>query len=398
MPPPNVGDYVWAPGSITLHHEEGIGPHHRRHDNGPYYLPDGDAVRYHVTWLRTAKKRVLELPKIFLDQCVADGTATAEANRREAELDDHGESYPAAWQGPDLYIYLHIPAGAYMLSLYFFNKDGHDGWNRNRDYVVSAIPLPPSYYFGTALQPNTASLAKMRGTTQSRVVAFCGGVWRRFLVRGPMKLAVRVAKNYSLNTILQAAMLDPLSQHPAPYYYGYRAWLAHEKQRREVRTKLAARWRSGQIPWHRHPADDPTGNPSTKSANNRDVAMAADIMQALNLLEHRDPVAWAANQQLAYTVLLRWCVANYGAISKSPTSAAIAEQCYYHLCLFHHWEATEESRGILTSRQIEKALRSNGWPYSYRGHEFGVIRRYLRKLKFRSMSPHSRSWRKDIPQ
>ena len=362
-------DYVWGPGGTRwIGHREGMGPHHRK----------GDSVRFYVTWYATAKKRVLELPGIYLDSRVLMHLTAWKLDRRESEIDDHGESYPMSWQGPGLYVYLHIPPGAYRLSLYFFNKDGHSGNNRDRDYAVSAIPLPAGYHFGTASRPNTVPLAKMRGITQGRVVNFWGGVWKRFLVRGPMKLAIRVAKNYSLNTILQAAMLDPLAEHPAPYYYGYRAWQIHEKQKAEFRTRLIAAWRSGQIPWHRHPGDDPVGNPSTKSSNQHSGALAANIIQALNLLEHRAPVVWAANQELDFTLLLRWCAANYGAIPKTPATAAIAEQCYYHLGLFHRWEAVEKSRGMLTSRQIEEGLRWNPETAFLSVNGFHAIRSYLR--------------------
>ena len=307
-PPPSVGDYVWGPGPLSLHHEEGMGPHHRLHDYSRYHIPTGDAIRYYVTWLSTAKKRVLELPEIYLDQCIADHTASRKADRRESEIDDHGETYPLDWQGPDVYVYLHIPPGAYTLSLYFFNKDGHSENNRDRDYVVSMIPVSAGYHFGTASRPNTAPLAKMRGISQSRVVNFWGGVWKRFLVRGPVKLAIRVAKNYSFNTILQAAMLDPLSQHPAPYYYGYAAWQAHESQRGAFRVRQASALRSGQFSddapasqavWHRHPADDPTVNTGIMRSQN--------ILNLLSLLEHRDPATWAAGQQLACSMILRWC-------------------------------------------------------------------------------------------
>ncbi len=372
--PPGVGDYVWAPGPLALDHNEGIGPHHRPHDSGAYHLPEGDSVRYYMTWLSTAKKRVLELPEIYLDQCVAAHTATWKADRRESELDDHGETYPMAWQGPDLYVYLHIPPGAYTLSLYFFNKDGHSGMNRDRDYTITMIPLPASYHFGTALQPNTATLAKMRGTAQSRVLDFWGGVWKRFLVRGPMKLAIRMAKNYSLNAILQAAMLDPLAQHPAPYYYGYRAWQAHEKQRREFRTQLVARWQNAQL----------SGDPPAETGDSG-LASARRILRITNVLEHRDTAAWTANQQLAYLSVLRWCVAGYGTIPKDGQTASVAGNCYYHLSLFHRWEAVEKACGMLTSRQIEKALRWDGVHESYRGFEFHVIRREVWRLQHKSV-------------
>jgi len=353
-------DFVWSPASTTLSHYEFIGPHHRKNDS----------VRYWVQWLATAQKRVLELPEIYLDSRVLMHLTTWGVDRRESELDDHGESYPATWQGPGLYVYLRIPSGAYTLSLYFFNKDGHSRKSRNRDYVVSMLPLAASYRIGSALSPNTAQLAKKHGTAQSRVVNFWGGVWKRFLVRGPMKLAIRVAKNYSLNTILQAAMLDPLAEHPAPYYYGYRAWQAHEIQRREFRTQIVARWRNEQL----------SNGPPAKTGDNG-LASARQIMQIMNVLEHRNPVAWAANQRLAYLSVLRWCVAGYGAIPKRSAFSAIAEKCYYHLGLFHCWEAVEKSRGILTSRQIEKGLRWDRWRDSYCGLEFNTIRKYVKGLK-----------------
>jgi hypothetical protein len=256
------------------------------------------------------------------------------------------------------------------LSLYFFNKDGHSQEARNRDYVVSTLPLAASHHFGKLFSLDTAPLARMHGTAQSRVVNFWGGVWKRYLVRGPMKLAIRVAKNCSFDTILQAAMLDPLSQHPAPYYYGHRAWQAHEKQRRNFRTKLVAAWQSGQL------SDDPPAR-----MGNGGLATPRQIIQILNALEHRDPAAWAANQRLAYAKVLRLCVSRYGSIPQNPQAAAIAEKCYYHLGMFHRWEAVEKSRGIITSRAIEQGLRWDRWRNSYRGLEFGVIRKYVKGLK-----------------
>ena len=352
-------DFVWSPASIALDHNEEIGPHHRKNDS----------IRFWVQWLATARKRVLELPEIYLDSRILMHLTTWGVDRRESEIDDHGESYPATWQGPGLYVYLRIPPGTHTLSLYFFNKDGHSQKSCNRDYVVSMLPQAASYHFGTALYPNLVLLANTRGIARSRVVNFWGGVWKRFLVRGPMKLAVRVAKNYSFNTILQAAMLDPLAERPAPYYYGHRAWQIHERKRAEFRTRLAAAWRSQQLP------DAPS--PTAEGAG---LATARQIMQILNLLEHRAPAEWAASQRFAYLSVLRWCVARTGDLPKDRQAVKIAEKCYYHLNLFRRWEAMEKSRGIITSRQIEEGLRWDRWRDSYRGLEFGVIRKYVKAM------------------
>jgi hypothetical protein len=239
------------------------------------------------------------------------------------------------------------------------------------------IPLPKSYHFiiFNPRRVNTASLADMRGAAQSRVVNFWGGVWKRFLVRGPMKLAVRVARNYSLDACLAGAMLDPLAEHPAPYYFGHRAWQAHEKQRAELRTRLVAAWQSIRS------ADVLVRNTATNHT-------ARLILQILNVLEHRNPAAWAANQRQAYLSVLRWCVAHYGKLPKNPAAAAITEKCYYHLGLFHHWEAVEKSRQILTSRQIEKGLRWNVKKVFLYVYGYKAIRLYLRRLGKGHPSPH----------
>ena len=153
-----------------------------------------DLVRCWLQWRSSPSQRVLWDP--------------IEGRRIEAEIDDHGETFSRPWQGPGLLILARLPAGISILSLYFFNCNGHHGSNRDRDYLVSLVPLPAGYQFGTSLSPNISPLSDLRGTARSRVVNFSGGVWKRFLVHGPARLAVRVAKNHSLNTILQGVFID----------------------------------------------------------------------------------------------------------------------------------------------------------------------------------------------
>jgi hypothetical protein len=356
---PAPDDYVWAPRSIPLDHGDAIGPHHRK----------GDSARYWVEWGATRQKRVLELPEVLLNQRVAFRRADWRMGRRESEIDDHGERYPATWQGPGVYVYLHIPSGIYTLSLYLFNPNGHTGAARDRDFAVSLRVLPQSYHFVVGEKLNTTPLAELKGSAHSRATDSCGGVWGRFLVRGPTKLAIQIGKNYSFNTLIQAVMLDPISQYPAPYYYGHRAWRAREKMGAEFRSLLVAACRNGKY------------IASVADAPRSDAALSKQILQLSDVLEHRAPTLWAANQRLAYTEVLRWCVAHSSMTPKSSTTAAIAEKCYYHLSLFHQWEAVETAKGITTSREIEQGLRWDGVNSSYRGLEFQAIRRYVRKLQ-----------------
>jgi hypothetical protein len=336
-----------------MEHADTIGPHHAV----------GDKLQYYTYWPETKKHSVLELPEIDFNERVMAHRTTWATDRRETEIDDHGERYPPTWQGPGVYVYLHIPSGIYTLSLYLFNPNGHTGAARDRDFALS-LPAPTqSYQFVADGKLNLTPLAEVRGSAHGRVADSCGGVWKRFLVRGPMRMAVHVSKNYSFNTLVQAAILDPLAEHPAPYFYGHRAWRIHQRQRAESRAKLVAECRTGQN----------VGPVAGRRLGTVDVP--EQILQLADALEHCDPAAWAANQRLAYAAVLRCCVAQYGPIPDNPQAAAIAEKCYYHLSLFHRWEAVERSRGLLTSRQIEKGLRlGNAAASSYAGLAFGLIR------------------------
>ncbi len=79
-----------------------------------------------VHWLYTSDRRSLEMPPTYFDSRVVKGLTTPDKNRRQAEWDDHGETYPQSLDGPDIYCMLNIPASQFYLSLYDFNKDGHD--------------------------------------------------------------------------------------------------------------------------------------------------------------------------------------------------------------------------------------------------------------------------------
>ncbi|MGI4791442.1 MAG: ligand-binding sensor domain-containing protein [Janthinobacterium lividum] len=156
-----------------------MGPHH----------PPGDSIRRWDTWTQT------DNPKSLYDPIPG--------NRRQSEADDHGESMVGpgdsfAYQGPDVWVTVTVPEGTHRVSLYDFNKDGHDSNNRFRDYKVDVLPYSED---AEAVQEE-APLA------HARINNFWGGVYETFLVRGPSKYIFRVAKNSSLNTILPAVLID----------------------------------------------------------------------------------------------------------------------------------------------------------------------------------------------
>ncbi|MBI5833249.1 MAG: hypothetical protein HZB16_13210 [Armatimonadetes bacterium] len=145
---------------------------------------DKDSLRYWVHWLRSDDRRVLYNPTL--------------GYRRQSDWDDHGETYAMTYDGPDMWVDVTVTAGVHRLSLYFFNKDGHDGANRWRDYLVEVKPY--------AADPKQAETAPT--LAHCRVNRFWGGVYPQFVVTGPARYHVRIARNGSFNTIVQAVLVD----------------------------------------------------------------------------------------------------------------------------------------------------------------------------------------------
>jgi hypothetical protein len=152
---------------------------------GPNRTKD-DGLRHWVHWVKTDNPRSLYDPVI--------------GYRRQAEWDDHGEAYPLAHEGPDLWISVKLPDGIYRVSLYFFNKDGHDGMNRCRDYLVQ-LKRHAEDWRQAELSPTLAS---------SRVHNFWGGVYPKFIIAGPGRYSFKIAKNGSFNTFCGAVFIDRL--------------------------------------------------------------------------------------------------------------------------------------------------------------------------------------------
>jgi len=178
---------------------------------GPNHPEKNDSVRRWVHWITTKDPRALQNP--------TDG------GRKQSELDDHKEAYPLALDGPHLYTTLSIPGGRYIMSCYIFNKDGHDGMNRVRDYVVQVKPTPMSteaYFRLTDIGSEAGAatqFAQQPIGAQARVRQFWGGVYKRFYidVAGPRAhVTVHVNANHSFNTILSAVFLDPVGNLPGP--------------------------------------------------------------------------------------------------------------------------------------------------------------------------------------
>lgn len=161
----------------------------------------GDGLRHWVHWVKTDNPRCLYDP--------------IPGYRRQAEWDDHGETYATTHEGPDIWILVAVPEGVHCVSMYFVNKDGHDGDNRSRDYLVELRQYAPT--------PDDAE--RLAPMARARVRAFWGGVYEKFVVAGPGKFWLKVAKNNSMNTIVSSVFIDELIGPKRPSDRGYLGWM-----------------------------------------------------------------------------------------------------------------------------------------------------------------------------
>jgi hypothetical protein len=315
----------------------------------------GDSLRYWVHWLATKDNRCLEMSPTYLHSRVLKKLTTWDVDRRESEWDDHGEDYPMNKDGPHIYCSLSIPEGLFYLSLYEIDPNGHDWNNRFRDYEISIRP-----------HPGRASLDKRIGNTtimrsfydiaefdqkpelaHARAHDFYAGVYKRFLVRGPARLTVQVNRNYSFNTILSGVMLDLVDELPPPYYCTRQEW----EQRQAVTSAQNS-----------SPAFIPADN-ATEAAQRLAAALAA--------MPAKNETWWAENQRRICLPLLRWQLAG------KTNSPALASS-YYQLNLFSDWEKQLQQRGVVTAREIEKAIRWDGVTYSCAGMGHQMISEYVK--------------------
>ncbi|MDR3109781.1 MAG: hypothetical protein LBU65_08850 [Planctomycetaceae bacterium] len=173
---------------------------------GPHRTKD-DELRYWVHWKETNDERSLWDP---LNGC-----------RRQSEWDDHGEAYPLTHDGPDLWTLIDIDhPGVFQVELYFFNKDGHTGNNRLRDYMIEIYPCPEEWQ-GFDDEERFAKgaeslVSKMPPICKTRVKDFWGGVYKTFIMSGPSKYLVKIDRNYSYNTIVSFVGIKRLLGEPVP--------------------------------------------------------------------------------------------------------------------------------------------------------------------------------------
>lgn len=300
-------NYEWGAGASLVQYDLRIDPRTKN-----------NSLRYWVHWLQTENPRALELAPVYADSRFRLGLAKKEEWRRQSEVDDNGESYPLAQEGPDVYASLQIPPGQWVLGFYNHNKDGHDGFNRARDYKISLRVRPDDVAFGEVL-----GFEKWPEVAHNRQRDFWGGVYQKYLVTGPQSLVVRYDKNNSFNTILAGIFLDPLELQPKPYFR---------------QTETFAGDAQPDVP---------------------DAATVDQLWSGLDRLKTDNPQWWANEHRRVMAQLARWFEEARAHTTEAGTLQLEARlgECYYWLDEFPQWEALQRKRGLVPARDIETKLQ-----------------------------------------
>jgi len=380
-------DYIWGAGPENIEYRACIGQRWWRHDS----------IRNWIHWLFTNNINTLEMPPTYYDSSLRKKFMRPEQCRRQADWDDHGEVYSISLDGPHLYCTLRIPPGLYTLSLYNFNKDGHygNGNNRFRDYRLSIRPHPADRPLreieGFENRPELA---------RGRMRDFWGGAYKRFLVRGPIVVAIEVRRNHSFNTNLSGVFLDLVDEYPVPYFHTVQEWQAMKSaEAREVQTLLAESRAGGGRASRFRPGATAASSPPGASGSPPSLLGAGCSDAAVRCFEELErtrlwnPVWWATEGVQFYKPLLRWYLAALQEVPPGPVKQELyarAATCYYRLGLYEKWEAGQVLLGKTTARQTEKSIRWNGRLPDCRGKGFEIIASHIQNAKLFGTSSESR--------
>jgi len=250
------------------------------------------------------------------------------------------------------------------MSFYDFNKDGHAGDNRLRDYRVSVRSR--GYHDDITSIDDFDKSAEL---AHGRIHDFWGGVWTRFLVHGPAVYSVQINRNYSFCTILAAMTLDTLDESPPPYRGSPEQWLVDQNDQRKhvAREQMSGAWKN--LP---------------PSASAQDLADL--LLQRLEDLRLTNAEWWAMSGRRDYFPLLRWYRAQATMRSPLARTLASAATCCYRLGLFSEWEEWQKRQGLQTVRDVEQHLRSEAGAAS-EGQREGSRREFRIATEYLSSRP-----------
>lgn len=315
----------WGAGATAVRFSAWIGPN--RLAGQPTDMKE-ESLRAWIHWLQTDNRNTLEMTPGLQAVDYAPRKKSGAMLRRQSEWDDHGEAYPMEFDGPHVVCNVDVPNGKYLLSLYDFNKDGHEGANRFRDYWVSIRIRPP-----TAALADTGHYYQYAEVAHARIKDFSTGVYKRFLVTGPLSISVAVEKNHSFNTILAGIFLDEVSLACDPYGDSLKEYIEKSKD--------------------------------------RDHLPEYDLLDALDKLRDEKPSAWASTSRRAYREVLL-------SLLQRPTPNAIAlANCYWNLGMFPKCEAALAGENQQSPRECELNIPWKQTEHSSSTERRAAIKHYL---------------------
>jgi hypothetical protein len=348
----NVYDgYVWGAGGVQLPHSCELGPHRPE---------DHNTVRFWIAQnFFTDDYRALEIPPIYMHSRIVHGLTTWDKNRRQAEWDDNGEKYSPWNDGPGLVLKLRIPDAMVYMSLYEVNDDAQSGTvNRRRDFRIKVMEDDGSAKHNSIPQGAETALA------ESRVVDFWGGVYKRFLVRGPLQLKIQISREYSTNTIFNGIFLDLPEERPVGYYSDSNEWDSAQLKARIERVNAITQWQTA------------SGSPDHSGAVLPAAEAAQQILTKLQYLEYWNPRWFAINGHRLAILLARWYEAhdNQEPIAPYRQNETTA---FYLAGLYSRWEYNLADLHIVSARDIERSLRWDGLTVDNSGLGYEAVRHYL---------------------
>ncbi len=324
--------YHWGAGAQITGESRYVGPRTGKYLAEKYGY---DGPFYYTAALYDADPRFLEYPPVYFDSLLEQHLTTPDKDRFMGEINDG--NHPKFWS-PKLFEDVSIPAGGFVLSMYFCNNDGRQGGNAGRDYKVELRSGRGTATEGTPNSDLRFKAAVVPGppVAQARVNRFDNGVWKRFYVKGPADVSVSVDKLSRAGIKWSAIMLDQPDDMPAPYF----GWQFNQP------------------------------------ALSTDTT-AGKLARALREGAKKNPGWWALNQTRVAVQLARWCEVQ----PKEGQNLVIASIADYQARLFDAYESAQTGLDLRTARDIEKSLKYDPKSPDSSGQEARDLAAYIESVR-----------------
>lgn len=133
--------------------------------------------------------------------------------RTAAQWSDRSkENYPVFFDGPDIWVVVDVPEGAYEIALYFYNRGDQDSIrNVYKDYLLEVRQSETLSDSIDTWKDEVTEMMKSPVLTRTRVSEFnkCG-LYKSFFTAKAGRYYIRIVNNYSSKTILNAVLVNQI--------------------------------------------------------------------------------------------------------------------------------------------------------------------------------------------